>query len=256
MPYRPPSRRAVTPQHQGRYSGYDVLQAVETWDDLTAGVVLARLDPPTDFSFFDPSEQACAGALFDLILAQHTEPRVPVLALVDQRLALGQTDGWFYEDMPPDVDAWHASLAGLDADARSMGAPSFARASLGDQSDLVEQCRASDCWHDMPGGHVWSLWTRYACAAFYSHPWAWNEIGFGGPAYPRGYKALGVGKREGWEVSDADGRDPVSWAQRVEHARRRHAERFVRPGPRPSSASEDKPSPPTPPLPPSEAEPA
>ena len=29
--------------------------------------------------------------------------------------------------------------------------------------------------------HVWSLWTRYACTAFYSHPWAWNEIGFGGP---------------------------------------------------------------------------
>ena len=28
-------------------------------------------------------------------------------------------------------------------------------------------------------------------AAFYSHPWAWNEIGFGGPAYPQGYMRLG-----------------------------------------------------------------
>ena len=31
------------------------------------------------------------------------------------------------------------------------------------------------------GCDVWSLWTRYASTAFYSHPWAWNEIGFGGP---------------------------------------------------------------------------
>ena len=34
---------------------------------------------------------------------------------------------------------------------------------------------------------------RSMLAAFYSHPWAWNEIGFGGPAYPRGYARLGVG---------------------------------------------------------------
>ena len=32
---------------------------------------------------------------------------------------------------------------------------------------------------------------RYVAQAFYSHPWAWNEIGFGGPAYPRGYGAFG-----------------------------------------------------------------
>ena len=38
------------------------------------------------------------------------------------------------------------------------------------------------------------------CTAFYSHPAAWNEIGFAGPAYPRGYKNLGVDRREPFEV--------------------------------------------------------
>jgi hypothetical protein len=57
---------------------------------------------------------------------------------------------------------------------------------------------------------VWSLWTRYACTAFYSHPAAWNEIGFAGPAYPRGYKNTGVDRREPFEVRDAQpGDDPV-----------------------------------------------
>ncbi len=77
-------------------------------------------------------------------------------------------------------------------------------------------------WHGLAAGHVWSLWTRYACAAFYSHPWAWNEIGFGGPAYPRGYKARGIGKRERWEVADEQGADPVPWSQRIEEIRRQH----------------------------------
>ena len=45
--------------------------------------------------------------------------------------------------------------------------------------------------------------------AFYSHPWTWNEIGFGGPAYPRGYMALGVDFHEPWEGREAFELDPV-----------------------------------------------
>jgi hypothetical protein len=63
------------------------------------------------------------------------------------------------------------------------------------------------------------MWIRYACVAYYSHPSAWNEIGFGGPAYPRGYKNLGLDRREPWEVREVDDRDPVPWAARVEQAR-------------------------------------
>ena len=71
---------------------------------------------------------------------------------------------------------------------------------------------------------MWSLWTRYACTAFYSHPWAWNEIGFPGPAYPRGYLNPGVNARDRWEMADQDAADPVPFAARVERARRRHAD--------------------------------
>jgi hypothetical protein len=53
---------------------------------------------------------------------------------------------------------------------------------------------------------------RDICQAFYAHPWSWNEIGFGGPAYPRGYAAFGnpeLGERESWEGAEAVERDPV-----------------------------------------------
>ena len=50
---------------------------------------------------------------------------------------------------------------------------------------------------------------RSVLSAFYSHPWAWNEIGFGGPAYPRGYARLEAGQRESWEGAAAFERDPA-----------------------------------------------
>jgi hypothetical protein len=223
MPIR--ARRAATPGGKGRFPDYDVLDEVRRWDEVTAGVVLARLDPFPDHSFFTPPEFATLRALLDVLLAQREEPRIPVARMVDQRLALGETDGWFYEDMPPDGEAWRRTLAFVDLDARAEFGRAFAELEWDQQTSLVQGVQDAEDYHGLSAGHVWSLWTRYACAAFYSHPWAWNEIGFGGPAYPRGYKAIGVDQRERWEVREVDARDPVPWAQRVEEARRAHERR-------------------------------
>jgi hypothetical protein len=49
---------------------------------------------------------------------------------------------------------------------------------------------------------------RDISGAYYAHPYAWDEIGFGGPAYPRGYAALNNGAPEPWEPREApDGRE-------------------------------------------------
>jgi hypothetical protein len=227
MPYRSPDQRAVTPQGRGRFPGYDVMDEADRWDSVTAGVVLARLAPVTDLSFFTMAENAIASPLCDLLVGQDGEPKVPVVALIDSRLALGETDGWRYEDLPEDGQAWRDTLNHLDADAREVFSRPFSGLPRRRQAQLVQavQDRAGDSadWHGLPAGHVWSLWTRYVCTAFYSHPWAWNEIGFGGPAYPRGYKSRHVGGREGWEVADHDDADPLPFVDRVERARKSHA---------------------------------
>lgn len=205
-PYHSPAQRAVTPQRQGAFAGFDALSQVDKWDDATAGVVLERLSPTTMLAFFTSVEVSVARPLLDLLLAQDGEPRVPVLELIDTRLARGETDGWHYDDLPEDAEAWRQTLAWLNADAEGAHDMPFARVDIEGQRALIQavQDLAHDGkrWHDYPGSRVWSLWTRYACTAFYSHPWAWNEMGFGGPAYPRGYLNLGVGKLEHWEVKD------------------------------------------------------
>jgi Gluconate 2-dehydrogenase subunit 3 len=195
-----------------RFPGFDAAAQAARWDAVTAGVVLARLGMPPDIRFFSPAEEAIATALCDLLLGQSDASRLPVVNEIDARLAEKETDGWYYEDMPEDGTSWRLSLAALDADALSRYDRGFAGSSADDQAKLVQavQDLGSGDWHGLNAGHVWSLWTRYACTAFYAHPEAWNEIGFPGPAYPRGYKNAGVGKREPFEVADrrpAD--DPV-----------------------------------------------
>ena len=65
---------------------------------------------PAELAFFTPAEVGVAGPLLDLLLAQDADPRVPVLALIDARLAAGETDGWHYDDMPEDGQAWRDTL--------------------------------------------------------------------------------------------------------------------------------------------------
>ena len=208
MPFQAPAQRFRTPGGQGRFPGFDVMGQIRGWDDVTAGVVLARLDPPVVLSFFTPAEQSVAGPLFDRLMGQDSEPRIPLVALIDRRLALDETDGWRYEDMPEDQQAWRVTLAALDDDARAAFGSSFHALSAAQQAILIQAVQDCDgTWHGLTASHVWSLWTRYVCAAFYSHPWAWNEIGFGGPAYPRGYKALGEDRLEPWEVRSTPASD-------------------------------------------------
>jgi hypothetical protein len=182
------------------------------WDEVTALTIRSRVATPAP-RFFTSAEQAIARALVcQLVDPPGGDLGVPVLEMIDARLADGQTDGWRYEDMPEDGQAWRDTLAHLDTDAKERFGAGFAACDDSEQVAIVQavQDLGSRDWHGLPAGHVWNLWTRYACTALYAHPAAWDEIGFPGPAYPRGYKNIGVDAREPFEVKDArPTQDPV-----------------------------------------------
>jgi hypothetical protein len=194
----------VTPGGVERFPGFDVMAQSAMWDEATRDVVTGRVSDVPPITFFSPREERTARALLDRLLAQECEPRVPVVELIDARLAAGEGDGYRHEQMPEDPQAWRLSLAALDDDADARWGSAFADLAVSHQCKVVQEVQnESGSWHGMPAKHVFNLWMRYACTAFYSHPWSWNEIGFGGPAYPRGYANLGIDRREHWEVEDA-----------------------------------------------------
>jgi hypothetical protein len=216
----PRQRRGTTPQMHGRYPDYDVLEQAGHWDPVTREMVLARVHQVPEISFFTPREAATLSTLCDVLTAQDSEPRIRVINFVDEKYAQGSLDGYQYADMPDDRDAWRLVARGLDEEAeRRAGAPTFAAADPETAEAIVGDFSSGElsggAWDQMNVKHAFSLVMRVVLTCFYSHPWAWNEIGFGGPAYPRGYSRFGSpqlqdGERETWEGREAVDVDPVS----------------------------------------------
>jgi len=197
----------------GRYPGYDVMQQAHTWDRVTREIVEKRLLPQPKRRFFSDADAAVAAAFCDTVTAQHAEPRIPVLSMVDTKLAAGRLDGYRYADMPDDGDTWRRALRGLDEVAHERYGSGFAENADEVREAIVAQFAAGTLqggvWGELNCKRAFSVMLRSVVSEFYSHPWAWNEIGFGGPAYPRGYMRLGEGMREPYEKPEALHTDPV-----------------------------------------------
>ena len=205
----PRQRRGTTPQMHGRYPDYDVLSEQGHWDEATRKVVLERVHDVPPIRFLSADEVPTARAFLDTVLAQDAEPRIPVLEMVDAKLHARKFDGYRYAGMPDDAQTFRIVLRGLDEAA---GRP-FSHATAQERLDICSAFSNGEltggAWEEVDPKTAWKVCMRLAMSQFYSHPWAWNEIGFGGPAYPRGYARLGIGMSETWEGEPAYDRDPV-----------------------------------------------
>lgn len=196
-----------------RYPGYDVLAKRWTlsWNDATRRTIDRRLAVAREPRFFTPAEWRTLAAVCDRIMPQPPDrPPVPLPAYVDQKMADGLQDGYRYAELPPQGEAWQRGLAALDQAARQTHEQPFDALTPDQQDDLLRQMQAGaltgDAWRDMPC----KLFFEHRVIpdithAYYAHPIAWNEIGFGGPASPRGYVRMGLNRRDPWEPIENDG---------------------------------------------------
>jgi hypothetical protein len=135
--------------------------------------------------------------------------RIPIAPWIDQQCLDKATFGFRYDDMPPNHQAWVRGLEGLDQTARALFGARFVHLSDERKDDVLKVIRdgspPGDVWHRMPAGRWWiNNALRQITGVYYAHPYAWDEIGFGGPAYPRGYAALNHGAPEPWEPRERD----------------------------------------------------
>ena len=223
-PYElPRQRRGRTPQMHGGYPDFDVLEQAGHWDRVTRELVLSRVREVPEVRFFSVAEAATLSALCDLLTAQDSDPRIPLINYIDEKYAHGELDGFQFDDMPDDRDAWRLVARGLDEQATGRArAASFAAADTEAQraivADFADGKLEGGAWDELNVTRAFGLVMRVVLACFYSHPWAWNEIGFGGPAYPRGYSRFGSpdlqrAERETWEGVEHFDRDPVTGAR-------------------------------------------
>jgi hypothetical protein len=161
--------------------------------------------------FFSADELELVTAVIDRIMPQDDrdqEHRIPVVNYIDERLYTGRIDGYRYEDMPADGEAYRLGLAAIDDIARTMYGEAFVALTPTEQDEALWTIHADkpqggeNIWKQMPADRFWLMLVSDAVDAYYAHPYAWDEIGFGGPAYPRGYFRLENGRPEPWEVNE------------------------------------------------------
>jgi hypothetical protein len=194
-----------------RYPAYDVLAKrwTESWNEVTRQVIDRRLAVPREPRFFSAAEWRTLNSVCDRIMPQPTDrPPVPLAAYVDQKIIDRLLDGYRYTHMPPQGEAWQRGLAALEhAAERAHGRP-FHGLPPEQQDGLLRQMQQGELTGEAWGGMPCKLFFEHRVIpdithAYYAHPVAWNGIGFGGPASPRGYVRMGLDRRDPWEAVEA-----------------------------------------------------
>ena len=203
---------------RNRYPGYDVLakRLGPSWNEQTRRVITHRLAIGGEPRFFTTEEFQTVAAIASRIVPQ-SEPRppIPVASLVDDKLADGKSDGYRLAGMPREADAWKLGLHALDAEADAAYGDRFRRLATGLQDALLARMQSgelkSPAWGTMRSKEFFKQRMAHDIVmAYYAHPTAWSEIGWGGPASPRGYVRLDFDERDPWEAAEAAGSDDAS----------------------------------------------
>ena len=212
LPIDPTTGELLAPRAQpGYYPGFSTLAQRKFWDEATRNVVLKRVYEPPPIRFFTPDEARLMQAVIDRILPQDDrddDHKIPILPTIDDRLFTNRIDGYRYEDMPPDTVAHRLGLQAIDTIAHAVFGQSFVDLPPYQQDRVLQSIHdgkadaADEIWQRMNCQHFWMLLVQDCIEGYYAHPWAWDEIGFGGPAYPRGYMRLEHGLPEPWEVEE------------------------------------------------------
>jgi hypothetical protein len=105
-------------------------------------------------------------------------------------------------------EAWQRGLRALEAEAQTTRGGAFPTLSNAEQEALLRAAQdgtlSNPAWQGMASKLFFAKrLLSDIVKAYYAHPTAWSEIGYGGPASPRGYVRMDFDRRDPWEAAEA-----------------------------------------------------
>lgn len=198
---------------QSPYRGYDVLDKWSSpdWDEQTREVVGKRLFEVPERRFFTEAETRTLEAVAARIMPQperSAAERIPILPWIDAKLHQDQRDGYRYEGMPPQREAWRCGVVGIDETAQALfDGRRFATLEPSAQDEVLRRIERGD-----PPGATWTklpparFFATMLCVTivktYYAHPSAWSEVGYNGPSSPRGHMRIWEDGIDPWEAHE------------------------------------------------------
>ncbi|MGH8137582.1 MAG: gluconate 2-dehydrogenase subunit 3 family protein [Steroidobacteraceae bacterium] len=195
------------------YPGYDVLDKWSSpdWDEQTREVVSKRLFNVPELRFFTDFEMRTLEAVIARIVPQPERgaaDRIPILPWIDSKLYEDRRDGYRYDGMPPQREAWRCGVAGIEATANALfDGKGFVDLDQSGQDEVLRRIEQGDApgatWTTLPARR---FFTSMLCVTivktYYAHPSAWSEVGYNGPSSPRGHMRIWEGGVDPWEAHE------------------------------------------------------
>jgi gluconate 2-dehydrogenase gamma chain len=154
--------------------------------------------------FFAPETYRLFVAVAARLFPQPERPvPIPLITAVDKRLAEGQSDGWRYDALPPDREAYRLGLGGIEQIAQALFQAHFEQLAPAQQDGVIEALASGN-----PPGEIWQTLnaTRFfeemlaeITENYYAHPWAQEEIGYVGYADLPGWTKIGLNEKDARE---------------------------------------------------------
>ena len=192
------------------YPHYDVLakRTSKSWNDITRAVVDKRLNDIPERRFFSERQWTTLVAVCHRVIPQpeRAEP-VPIAPWIDAKVYERQGTGTRYATLPAEQECWQRGIDAIDAEAQLRYRRAFHALDPAEQDLILHAMEKGEVeapeWKDLPSqSFSRHVLLREIVETYYAHPKAWSEIGFGGPASPRGYVRLDANRRDPWEAEE------------------------------------------------------
>lgn len=188
------------------YPSYDVWDQHKEWDEHTQKVVGSRRSPQVAHQFFTEPEALLLQTIVSVLVNDH---RLEVLTFVTQHLdeaaasPIGESQRKV--GVPPKKELYRLGLMGVEAESSTTYGTSFVALKAEEQQSLLQgiadgNVRSGQAWSSAAPVDFFKQLLNDTVGAYYSHPLVWSDIGYGGPAYPRGYVRVEKGLTDPWEA--------------------------------------------------------
>ncbi|MCP1310045.1 gluconate 2-dehydrogenase subunit 3 family protein [Paenibacillus tyrfis] len=190
-----------------RYPSYDVMHEKDSWDDHTQQIVLSRLHTTGDYVFLMTVEAEHLRAWCSLLVDDERPEIIQfVLDHIDRTLAGGQ-ESQRKSGEPEAAVLVREGLHALDIACQTIHTERFFHLQPKQKKQLMldvsrNQAVPLEVWQHVPQEALFKKLLNLTVEAYYSHPEIWSEIGYGGPAYPRGYVRMHPGQLDPWEPKE------------------------------------------------------
>ena len=166
FPLRPTGAEIRNLEQPGHYPQFSTLQQKKAWDETTRRVIDQRVNDTPPIRFFCSQEQVILAAIIDRVLPQDDrsqERTIPILPVIDERLFTNALNGFRYEDMPPDQEAYRLGLRAIEEMSAERFDAAFSDLTIHRQELILKSLHDGkpdpphDVWTRMPVHRFWAL---------------------------------------------------------------------------------------------------